>query len=892
MDANGTRYHLLLGEEDWTRRTLADPLGSAAFDKANGDLTLTKLEFFFDHRQGDVPPRLADRRGTAADGYGNLYWIDADETSILVQSTGSGATTLFWTPGLHASPEPDRTFGAFGPAPETEPQPPPARPIPLRGLAVTEDHYLVAGTVEPGGILVFDLTAGGPPSQELWPDPEQVPFSPFDLCARAGGGVFVLDRDNRRLWELDRHFVVVTRAPAGAASPPEFGPVDPAVAPSGDAPAANRPIGADDGIFLGGDPIAIEPAPGGRVLVLDQNAAAPPSTVRLLDPGEPTGPAAPIARDVPGDGEATVEIVAYDMALVPGSGNGALGTLYVVDAGGNQSFAFALSLDANGLHADLSYDYFPMRVFGGKGLVEAQGGPMYDFGDGWVPLVRQSKPRFETASTLYGPSFDGKLPGTVWHRLLLDACIPPDTSVTIESRAADDERELSGAAWQPEPPLVYRRGDGSELPFAPAEPSPAYGTWEVLFQRAQGRLLQLRIVLAGDGRASPRLHALRAYYPRFSYLDRYLPKVYGDDPESASFLDRYLANAEGIQTSIEDRVAAVQALFDPRTAPAEELEWLLGWFDFAADPTWQEDRIRLFLRHAMDFFALRGTMPGIVLALRLALDRCEDEDLFASATPGDRTARIVERYRTRRTPAVVLGDPTELSAPHIVPAGPRWDPTQGGEALVARWQEVAGEGVDFPLADTSALWEAFVRDVLGFEPPGAFDPSLWTDFLTTRYGRIDTLNAAYGLVGAHAFASFPDVAFPEQLPPDGAPLRDWYHFLALVLPARRSAHRFTVLLPIPPANDNGWTPEERRAIAQRVVELQKPAHTTFDVKFFWAAFRLGEARLGDDTLLDLGSRDPRLRQPLVLGREHAGESYLGGDPAPTVGHQTRRPLNR
>jgi hypothetical protein len=178
------------------------------------------------------------------------------------------------------------------------------------------------------------------------------------------------------------------------------------------------------------------------------------------------------------------------------------------------------------------------------------------------------------------------------------------------------------------------------------------------------------------------------------------------------------------------------------------------------------------------------------------------------------------------------------------------------------------------------------------EPAVPFDPSVWQDFLTTRYGRIEALDAAYGLVGSHRHASFADVAFPGELPPDGAPLRDWFHFIAVVLPARRAAHRFTVLLPIPPADEGGWTPDERKAIALRVVGLQKPAHTTFDVKFFWAAFRIGEVRLGEDTLLDLGSRDPRLRQPAVLGQEHAGESYLGGTEAPSAGHVGRQPLNR
>ncbi|MBA3891071.1 MAG: hypothetical protein H0X64_11130, partial [Gemmatimonadaceae bacterium] len=466
-------------------------------------------------------------------------------------------------------------------------------------------------------------------------------------------------------------------------------------------------------------------------------------------------------------------------------------------------------------------------------------------------------------------------------------------AVAVESRAADDERELSGAPWQPEPPLTYHRSDGSELPFLEGRQG-GHETWEVLFQHARGRFLELRIVLSGSGRATPSLHALRAYYPRFSYLERYLPDVYREDPESASFLDRFLANLEGINTGVEDRIAAAQALFDPRTAPADTLDWLLGWFDFLADPTWSEERRRVFLRHATEFFALRGTVAGIRLALRLALDdACDSESLFAAETVPNRTSRIVERYRARQTPAVALGDPTELTGPRAVAVTQRWDPAQGRDVLVARWRAFTGDPqADFPLADPSERWRAFVRDVLGTDPPSPFEPSQWMSFLVTRYGRIEELDADYGLVGAQAHESFDELAYPRTLPPDGAALRDWYQFVAFVLPARRAAHRFTVLLPVPPADAEDRSPDERRAIALRVVELQKPAHTTFDVRFFWAAFRLGEARLGEDTLLDLGSRDPRLRQPLVLGREHAGESYLGGGPAPTAGHVGRDPLNR
>jgi hypothetical protein len=39
-------------------------------------------------------------------------------------------------------------------------------------------------------------------------------------------------------------------------------------------------------------------------------------------------------------------------------------------------------------------------------------------------------------------------------------------------------------------------------------------------------------------------------------------------------------------------------------------------------------------------------------------------------------------------------------------------------------------------------------------------------------------------------------------------------------------------------------------------------------------FVVGEARLGSDTLIDLGSRAPELTPPMVLDREHLAEAYL------------------
>ncbi|HEV8460114.1 MAG TPA: phage tail protein [Gaiellaceae bacterium] len=846
MDANNTRFQLLLGADDWARcmNERGTPLKTlwllprppdVAWNDSLKELTLRPELFEFTAGAADVPPELGDRRGAGRDVFGNWYTVGADARSIDVISSGDNSVTQFWPVDEGCAPALPR-LGTFGPST------PPAAPVPqrLQGAAVTTDHFLVVGTLDPGGLLVFDLASGGGPMHLPWPD---VPFAPFDIAQRPGGGVYVLDRDNHCAWELDRHFHVQ----AAFTSPPSTPPF--AFAPVGGGAVDPPPVlSAGASTPVSGDPVAIEAAPGGGFLVLD-----PSDGVAHYADGARVG--AP----------ATLSFTGFDFAV-------AGDTLYVVDAGGNQSYAFTMAISPEGPALTLEQLFFPMRRFGGKGLVTAGGEAWYDFGDRWIPLVRQPRSRFVESGTLVTPVFDGAEPGCVWHRLLIDAALPPGTSLAVWSKAADEEEGLAIAPWLPEPE-PRGRASGPEIPFVDLGP---YTSNELLFQQAKGRYLQVKLELIGDGRVSPRIRSLRAWFPRFSYLEHYLPGVYREDAASASFLDRYLANVEGMSTALEDHVAAAQVLFSPQSTPAEDLDWLATWFALALDPLWDERRRRLFLTNAMRFFQARGTMRGVEMALRFVLDRCLDASVYTDTRPLSlATARIVESFRTRRTPGVVFGDPTDLESPRVVTTRARWSPPQGRDALNDAY------GASYPIVDPGTpAWRTFSEATLGFVP-GAIDPARWQAFLAHRYSNPGSVYAAYGLTGTPPadFSGFSPPAGPE-LPADGAALVDWFQYESVVVPMSQKAHRFSVLLPWPlrvlDPTGTELTHDQLRDLATRVVDVQKPAHTVFDVKFFWAAFRIGEARLGDDTLLASGSRVPELIEPAVLGRDYVGTSILGG----------------
>lgn len=997
---------MLLGEPDWAAcldaqgRPLAlswqasPPHGTQL--KWNGErqeLTLKDRLFKFIAAQNDRAPELKDRRGAARDRFGNWYWIAEAGDELLVNSSGTGRTSHFWSArdeAVCAEEQAEQQSGGEFRACGVEPV---AAPLRLGGLAVTDEHYMVVGVIEPAGLLIFDLHAGGPPQQLCWP--QTVGFVPFDITPTRGGGLLILDRENRRYWTLDRQFNVLKLGTDEPAKAELFQPLD----GEGEfrqtgACVLTATISGDAAFSIAhdGDPIAIEALPDSTVLILFSapEESASFSSIRRYRLGVQVGRtlSTESVKDFIEGAPEDFRFAAHDFAFVAeeaasSDADRKAGTLYVVSTTGNESFAFEVYNEAGELTLRGRPDYLPLRLFGGKGLVAAGKDVYYDFDDRFIPLTKQKRPRYEFEAVLYTPlnasaeddeqpssagvrgAFDGREPDCVWHRLLIDACIPPETSVAVYSRAANEERDLEIAAWEREPAL-HLRGDGSELPFVADKTNRAQGsgTWELLFQKARGRFLQLRIHLVGNGRSTPRLRSLRAYYPRFSYLSHYLPGVYREDAESASFLDRFLANLEGFYTTIEDRIAAVQALLDPRGAPNDALDWLAGWFGVALDPSWTDERRRLFIRNAMKFFQWRGTMRGVVTALRLALDPCVDESLFEGE--GKKRAvlqsgiRIVEKYRTRTAPGVVFGDPTETGADEAGTAT-RWlaastemawsmgattggssafkqararcgchgnapsqmsAGAQGGAVVVAastnteaaqvsaaergRWQAFLKQRYEGDIAKLNTAygltgtlgWKQFDEIGLPDDLPqqakaqsdwlewvevvapsdSAIERKMWQDFLAHRYRSINALNVAY----TTRWTKFGVVSLPDKAARP-ASLQDWNQFVGITLRMRRTAHTFTVMLPIEKTYYADLSRHrERRALAERIVNLEKPAHTVFDVKFYWAMFRVGEARLGDSLPLDQGSRAPQLMPAMTLGQQFLAESYLAPSPVQAV----------
>lgn len=895
MDANGSRFHALVTRDDWTLH--AQPDGhwdwwpdEPAQPGSLGQLVLRPLLFEFKASGAAPLPEPGSRAGGAFDAYGNLYALDAAGTGIRVWSSGSGDITAFWP--LPAAPLPAAAPGTF----VTCVAPPPAVPLVMDALAVTTGHYLVVASAAARGLLIFDLHGAGPPLAQPWPGMPQ----PEAVLALDDGGVALFGAGElHRLGPDLRPCVKQVGSPSAFAAKPPAAPAPPAPSPCR--------------LTLGANATAVAALPAGRFLVLRVQMDG--LYLSVIDwAGHEAVSVGPLEEQIElatADQQATLLSTRTLAVEWPAQADTTAQTgfhVLLLSASGDQAFRFKAA-ESESEPGDWSFtlqrDFIPLRRYQAGGLASlARGQVLHRFAsarifyagaDRWLPLLTLPRPRCEREGSLLGPVWDSTTPGCVWHRIALDARRPPGSSLRLQSRAAERPQDLTLQPWRDEPELQAHPG-GSELPWR--EPAATacreVQTLTCLLQSATGRYLQLRVQASGDGQQSPGLASLRAWYPRFSYLQHYLPAVYRADAASTAFTERFLALFEGELTRWEDRIAAAQLLLDARTAPQETLDWLAGWLAVSFDGSTGPARRRALLRHAASLQARRGTVPGLLLAATLAWEPDTEDAQPWLAAPEALAERV---HGVRLQEMFGLAPPLP---PHA------WRPAQGRAVLLA---ELGGH--DSLLDDTARL-----QRVLGFVPRAAQEDAAlrtawtddasqpdqsaaavlqrylrgtqpcaplrqrWQDYLARRWRRIAALNAAWGT----AWPGFEAIPSPQALPAGAVALADWWRFEAQIVRSLGPAHRFRVVLPLPAQAPLDFDElARRRAAVERAVARDKPAHTVAEIRFGFELFRVGEARLGHDTRLELGLlRRPELAAlaadavwpPMVVGERDLGGGQL------------------
>lgn len=239
-------------------------------------------------------------------------------------------------------------------------------------------------------------------------------------------------------------------------------------------------------------------------------------------------------------------------------------------------------------------------------------------GAGWFDGAGQpttapvsAPPAFAASGTWLSTALDSAIGRCTWHRVIVEAELPAQTSIALQTYTAEAAMPIELVA---------------ALPATAWKAVPLSGRGEALILSPPGRYLWVSATLAGNQQATPRLCRLRIEYPRIS-LRRYLPRAFGLDPVSADFTDRLLGIFDRGFRSVESEIDRQADYFDPRSAPAtpavpgvpDMLSWLAGWVGVTFDRTWPVARRRRYLMQAAKLYSCRGTLPGLRQALLLFL---------------------------------------------------------------------------------------------------------------------------------------------------------------------------------------------------------------------------------------------------------------------------------
>lgn len=321
--------------------------------------------------------------------------------------------------------------------------------------------------------------------------------------------------------------------------------------------------------------------------------------------------------------------VGPDQQVAVVDGRGANAVIILFPAGGGKSLSLnltkspcSLTFDdqgdlyagtANALIAKLENDDSPPHGWslGGEGVSDEDGqvtSVVWTANHGLVGVLTNSTPNdqgvivspqvfsmdpaaaFRLSGSFTVAPLDSNIETCSWHRVQITGTVPANASLTIESATSESET----ANWSSFVPCATVAGDNPDC----------------LIQSVPGRFLQLRLTLQSDGSVSPRIHSLKVFFPRESYL-QYLPSVFQDDPQSRFFLDRFLSIFQTTFDALDAKLDNLWQFFDPLVTPEALLPWLAAWIAFPLDPTQPPALQRQLLRGAFTSYVTRGTVAGL-----------------------------------------------------------------------------------------------------------------------------------------------------------------------------------------------------------------------------------------------------------------------------------------
>ncbi|MEU8636529.1 phage tail protein [Amycolatopsis sp. NPDC048633] len=268
--------------------------------------------------------------------------------------------------------------------------------------------------------------------------------------------------------------------------------------------------------------------------------------------------------------------------------------------------------------------------------------------------------RFVTEGEFTTGLIDSGISRCRWHRVRVEADVPPGTAVSVSVVVSEDDR-FAESDWQ----------------TAPA------GVTDFLVDQPPGRHLTLRARLSGDSAATPVLHRIRLDFPRATSADL-LPAAFRQDPAADDFTERFLSLFDATVAGIDRVIERYPALLDPAGAPDAALPWLAGLLGLSFEAGWDAGTRRKLIAAAPGLYRRRGTPGalkeaiGIVFGVTPVIDELAGDrhwaQVRAAAKPANARGLGSVRLFGRSSSRLRLGTSTLGATPLRAYGDPDTDP--------------------------------------------------------------------------------------------------------------------------------------------------------------------------------------------------------------------------
>ncbi|MCM3870582.1 MAG: phage tail protein I [Pyrinomonadaceae bacterium] len=260
---------------------------------------------------------------------------------------------------------------------------------------------------------------------------------------------------------------------------------------------------------------------------------------------------------------------------------------------------------------------------------------------------------FLTRGVLWSKAIKASEAPVNWHRVQATTnALPSGAHLRLFVHTSDDR----SAPPVVNPDIADPFSDPKWRPQS-STPDPFSGVKDLFIGGRPAEFLWVGVLFSGDGRSTPVVPQLRVEFDHQTYLN-HLPAIFREDifvdknhpplhagitgipgngcaksllghiPDHqicvatgscccGDFLLRFISLFETFFTELEDRIAILSLLFDPRVIPKEFLPWLAGWLALDLDEDWDEARQRRLIAKAFELYGRRGTVEGLRESLRL-----------------------------------------------------------------------------------------------------------------------------------------------------------------------------------------------------------------------------------------------------------------------------------